>query len=234
MIELRPADTRGSTTIGWLDARHSFAFGRSSPAPGQPHPMGFRSLRVINDDRIAPGGGFDTHPHDNMEILSYVVEGHLEHKDSTGTVRTIGAGEAQLTSAGSGITHSEYNPSREHPTRLLQIWVKPRERGIPPRYQHLPAPGPGVGAVLLADPAGASGSMAWCSDARLWLVRLAEGGSVELPLGARRYGWVQIVGGGLTVNGHAMGRGDGAAVTDEPALRLRAESASAALVFDLD
>lgn len=234
MIEPRPADARGSTTIGWLDARHSFAFGRSSPAPGQAHTLGFRTLRVINDDRIAPGGGFDTHPHDNMEILSYVVEGQLEHKDSTGTVRTIGAGESQLTSAGSGITHSEYNPSREHPTRLLQIWVRPRERDIPPRYQYLPTPAPGDWPVLLAGPDGGQGSMAWCSDARLWLVRLAAGGSLELPLAPGRYGWVQIVDGGLTLNGVGLRRGDGAAVSGEPMLRLHADSASAALVFDLD
>ena len=132
MISIRRAGDRGTTDLGWLDSRHTFAFGRGFPKGDGPDPMGFRGLRVINDDRVAPGRGFGAHPHDNMEIVSYVVEGELEHKDSMGTTERIGKGGFQLTSAGSGISHSEYNPSDDSPTRFIQVWIRPARMDTAP------------------------------------------------------------------------------------------------------
>ncbi|MEO1008443.1 MAG: pirin family protein [Planctomycetota bacterium] len=235
MIEIRSAAGRGTTNLGWLDSRHTFAFGRGFPADGEPHAMGFRGLRVINDDRIAAGAGFQTHPHDNMEILSYVLEGGLEHKDSMGTVQTIRPGDFQLTSAGTGITHSEYNPSDEEPGRFIQIWIKPSERDIEPSYAVLTHDAEAARNALrpVASPDGAAGSMRMHADARVYVSELDAGERVSLGLGADRHAWVQVARGTVRVGEHSLVEGDGAAISDESEVTIDATSGAEVLVFDL-
>lgn len=231
MITLRPSHERGHTAIDWLDSRHSFSFGGYHD-PAHVH---FRHLRVINDDRVAPGAGFPTHPHRDMEILTYVVEGALAHRDSMGNAATIEAGHLQIMSAGRGITHSEYNASATDPVHFLQIWLLPSEHGTEPRYaEWAPRNGQGeAGLALLASPEGAEGSAAIGQDVRLYRVNLAAREAVGHESAPERSGWLQVIRGAGTINGVAFGPGDGVALRKESAARIEATEAVEALFFDL-
>lgn len=229
-ITIRRADERGHADRGWLDSRHTFSFGEYFDAGH----MGFRSLRVINEDRVAPGGGFPTHPHRDMEILSYVVSGELEHRDSMGNGRINRAGELQAMSAGRGITHSEGNASQSEPVHFLQIWIVPNERGLEPSYSEWkPAGGTAKNALtLLASPAG-NGGVSVHQDARLYLGQLEAGGELEYSTDASRGLWLQVIEGEVGVEGETLGEGDGAAIEETGVLTLRASADSRFLLFDL-
>lgn len=234
MISIRRADDRGKTDLGWLDSKHTFAFARGIPRGSGPDPMGFRGLRVINDDRVAPSRGFDTHPHDNMEIVSYIVDGVLEHKDSMGTIEQIREGGFQLTSAGSGITHSEYNPSDDEWTRLIQIWIRPAALDTKPSYAELASPiaEPNT-LVVAASPDGQDGSMRIGADARIMVGKLDPGTRVAHRPEIGRHTFVQVVRGDITINGDKLAEGDGAAVSDVDSVEIVADTSAEILVFDL-
>lgn len=226
MITVRPSEDRGRFRLGWLDSRHTFSFGSYY----DPAHMGFGPLRVINEDRVAPGGGFTPHGHRNMEIISYVVAGGLEHRDSTGAGGVIRPGELQVMSAGSGIRHSEMNASDEVPVHFLQIWIEPSESGTEPGYaervfERRP------GATLLASRDGRDGSLTVRQDVDVYRVLLGADERSEIPI-TRARGWVQVVAGDLEVEGQTLRTGDGAGVIAE-AITLRAPEAVEALVFDL-
>jgi redox-sensitive bicupin YhaK (pirin superfamily) len=227
---LRP-EQRGHTHIGWLDSHHSFSFG-DFYAPDQ---MGFRQLRVINDDRVAPGRGFGSHGHRDMEILSYVVEGALEHKDSMGNVARIVAGDVQRMSAGTGVVHSEHNGSASEPVHFLQIWLPPAQRGLTPSYEqrHFSREARQGRLRLVASPDGAEGSVSLHQDARLYAGLLSEGDRVLHTLAPGRHAWVQVVGGTVVAGEHRLEEGAGLAVSDEREIELVAASDSEILVFDL-
>jgi hypothetical protein len=231
VITIRPAAERGQTDWGWLDSRHTFSFGEYF----DPRNMGFRSLRVINDDRVTPGAGFGTHGHRDMEILSYVLEGGLEHKDSTGGGGVIRPGEIQFMRAGTGVTHSEYNASKTEPVHFLQIWVVPDTRGLAPRYDQkaFDAAAARERLVLLASRDGRDGSIQVQQDVALWMTRLGEGEERAQPLAARRHAWVHVARGAVTVNDHALEEGDGAALSDEAGVRLVGRRDAEVLLFDL-
>ena len=231
MIDIRPADSRGEARFGWLHARHSFSFGNYY----DPAHMGFGPLRVINEDRIAPGGGFPTHSHQNMEIITCVLEGALEHKDSIGSGSVIRPGDVQTMSAGSGIAHSEFNASTTEPVHLLQIWIQPdRSNGKPgyaqktfPRLQRQGR------LCLVASPDGADGSIPIVQYARLYATVLARGEQVSHALAPGRRAWLQVAHGKLTLNGQAMAAGDGAAIENESSLHIAGVDHAEALLFDL-
>ena len=230
MITLRPSAARGHADHGWLDTFHTFSFADYH----DPAHMGFRGLRVINEDRVAPGMGFGTHPHRDMEILTYILAGRLAHKDSMGHGREIAPGQLQAMSAGTGITHSEFNPSRTDPVHLLQIWLLPDKKGHTPRYaEWSPSAGESHALTLLASPDGREGSAAIHQDARLYLVKLAAAEEVTHPIAPARAAWLQVMRGSLTLNGHALAAGDGAAVESESALALHGTADAEALLFDL-
>lgn len=227
MMQLRAAEARGKANFGWLDARHSFSFGHYY----DPEWMGHSVLRVINQDLVSPGGGFATHPHANMEILTCVLTGTIEHKDSLGHAEQIPAGDFQLMSAGSGIRHSEYNPSQSEPLSLLQIWIEPDEYDTPPGYQQKKIEArPGM--TLVASPDGEDGSFRIRQQARVWRVQLEPGESLTWEL-AGRHGYLQMMSGELTANGLAARPGDGVLSRDESSWELVATSATQALLFDL-
>ena len=230
MITLRPSAARGHADHGWLDTFHTFSFADYH----DPAHMGFRALRVINEDRVAPGMGFGTHPHRDMEILTYILAGRLAHKDSMGHGREITPGQLQAMSAGTGITHSEFNPSRTDPVHLLQIWLLPDRRGHTPRYaEWTPVPGNTDELTLLASPDGRENSAAIHQDALLFLVKLPAAAQITRVLAPERAAWLQVMRGTLTVNGHTLAAGDGAAIENEPALTLAATTSAEALLFDL-
>ncbi len=227
---LRPANERGHADFGWLDTRHSFSFGDYH----DPRWMGFRSLRVINDDRLAAGQGFGMHPHRDMEIISFVIEGALEHKDSLGNGRIIREDEFQFMSAGSGVRHSEFNPLKEGTGRFLQIWIMPEQRGLAPWYQDLSYAGlPEGGVRLVASRDGRDGSIALRQDAELWYLKLAAGGTHTHKVAPGRALWVQVATGRVRVGDTELAEGDGLAVADESGLTLSAAEASRVLLFDL-
>jgi redox-sensitive bicupin YhaK (pirin superfamily) len=230
-ITVRRAADRGTTDFGWLDSRHTFSFGRYVDRDW----VSFGPLRVINDDRIAGGGGFGTHPHDNMEIISYVVSGGLAHKDSTGTASTIPAGGMQRMTAGTGVTHSEFNPSKAEPARFLQIWIVPAERDLEPSYEERTDVYAGrTGALVpLVTPDGRDGSMRIHQDASILGARLGAGDAVAHTPGDARRTWVQVVKGDLTVNGVAVGEGDGVAADAGLALQFATREGAEVLVFDV-
>ena len=230
MLTLSPAAARGRTRIDWLDSRHTFSFGEWY----DPAHMGFRALRVINDDRVAPGGGFPTHGHADMEIVSYVLEGALAHKDSIGTGSVIRPGDVQRMSAGTGVRHSEFNESRTEPVHFLQIWILPDRRGHAPGYEQKTFPeSERRGRLrLVASNDGREGSVSLHQDVTLWAGVLDEGQKAELPLAAGRHAWVHVVRGTVTVNGKRLGEGDGAALSDERAVALEGHGGEV-LVFDL-
>jgi redox-sensitive bicupin YhaK (pirin superfamily) len=231
MIEIRKAEDRGRTEWGWLDSRHTFSFGEYY----DPRFEGFRALRVINDDRVEAGAGFGTHGHRDMEILSYVLEGSLKHKDSSGGGGVIRPGEIQFMRAGTGVTHSEYNGSDVEPVHFLQIWVIPDRRGLAPRYDQKAFDPEAArrGFVLLASRDGRSGSIQVQQDMELEVTRLAVGARRSRPLGEKRYAWVHVARGGVTLNGADLDEGDGAAVTEEIRLDVEGTSDAEVLVFDL-
>jgi hypothetical protein len=231
MITLRRADERGRADYGWLDTRYSFSFADYH----DPEHMGFSVLRVINEDRIAPRGSFAPHPHRDMEIVTYVLSGALAHQDSMGNGSVIRPGEVQKMSAGTGVVHSETNPSDSEPLHLLQIWILPASRGIAPGYeqQPVPAPDPATGLALVAAPSGRGAAVPLHQDASLYVARLAPGGTSRLALGAGRRAWVQVARGSVQANGEVLAAGDGAAITGEEHVGLLAPVGAEALVFDL-
>ncbi len=231
MIALRPARDRGQTELDWLDSRHTFSFGDYY----DPAHMGFRALRVINDDRVAPGRGFGTHPHRDMEIVTYVLAGALEHEDSLGTGSVIRPGDVQRMTAGTGILHSEYNPSPAEPVHLLQIWLLPERRGLAPGYEqkHFALEERRGRLRLVAAPDGRDGSVVIRQDAELYAAVLQDGERVRHRLRPGRYAWVQVATGDVTLNGRPLAAGDGAAVSGEEGLELTAPRAAEVLVFDL-
>jgi redox-sensitive bicupin YhaK (pirin superfamily) len=230
MLIVSPAQKRGHTDLGWLDSHHTFSFGEWH----DPAHMGFRALRVINDDRVAPAGGFPTHGHADMEILSYVLEGALAHKDSIGTGSVIRPGDVQRMSAGTGVRHSEFNESRTAPVHFLQIWIVPDRRGHAPGYEQKTFPeAERRGRLrLVASSDGRDGSVTIHQDVALHAGVLEEGERAELALAAGRHAWIHVARGAVTVNGQRLGEGDGAAVSDERALTLAGHGGEV-LVFDL-
>jgi quercetin 2,3-dioxygenase len=230
MLKLREAQERGHANHGWLDTYHTFSFAEYY----DPAHMGFRSLRVINEDTIASGQGFGTHPHRDMEILTYVLEGQLAHKDSMGNGRTIKAGEVQGMSAGTGITHSEYNASEISPCHLLQIWIMPHTKNVTPSYgEWYPSGAEKKGWVLAASEDGAEDSIRIHQDARLYLTVAEKGKMLELPLNAGRYGWLQVAKGSAEVNGQLLRAGDGIAFASGDAKAVTMRDAGEILLFDL-
>jgi redox-sensitive bicupin YhaK (pirin superfamily) len=232
MITVRPAAERGVANFGWLDSRRTFSFGHYY----DPDHMGFGALRVINEDRVAPGGGFDTHGHQDMEIISYVLDGALEHKDSIGTGSVIRPGDVQVMSAGTGIRHSEFNHSKKEPVHFLQIWVLPDRNGIAPRYdQKSFADAEKRDRLrLVGSPDGRDGSIVIHQDAEIYDALLSRDQAVSHDLKAGRKSWIQVVRGAVEVNGKAAAAGDGVAVEDEAIVSIAARADdSHVLVFDL-
>jgi len=231
MIRLRPSAERGVTQTGWLDSRHTFSFNRYI----DPAWTRFQSLRVINEDRVAPGGKFEWHPHRDMEILTWILSGALEHEDSTGARGVLRPGDLQKMSAGTGIFHSEANLSSTEPLHLLQIWIYPSQQGLQPHYvdKHFPLEERRNRLCLLASPSGREGSLPMHQAAELWTAVLDEGRTLEYRLAADRHAWLQVASGTVEINGVTLGAGDGAAVTAEPALRITAQSQAELLLFDL-
>jgi quercetin 2,3-dioxygenase len=228
---IRKSEERGTADFGWLDSKHTFSFGGYY----DPRHMGFGPLRVINEDRVAPGGGFPTHPHRDMEIISYVIEGGLAHRDSTGTSSVIRPGDVQRMSAGTGVRHSEYNASETEPVHFLQIWILPERQGLKPSYEQKT-----FAAVekrgklrLVGSQDGREGSVVIHQDVDLYATLLEPGERVSHVLSAARGAWVQVVDGELTVNGETLRAGDGVSISDTDELRLEATAASEALLFDM-
>lgn len=231
MIAVRPAAERGHADHGWLATRHTFSFASYH----DPRHMGFRSLRVINEDRVQPAEGFGTHAHRDMEILTWVLEGALEHKDSMGNGSVIRPGDLQRMSAGTGVTHSEFNPSREAPVHFLQIWLLPRERGLPPGYEqkHFTQEARRGRLCLIAAGDGRGGAVTIHQDADVWTALLQPGESVRHALAPGRYAWLHVARGAVSLNGSTLGAGDGAAVSDEAELEIAAAARAEVLLFDL-
>jgi quercetin 2,3-dioxygenase len=231
MIEIRAAAERGQTNWGWLDSRHTFSFGDYH----DPDHMGFRALRVINDDRVSPGAGFGTHGHRDMEIFSYVLEGALEHKDSAGGGGVIRPREMQFMRAGTGVTHSEANHSKTEPVHFLQIWVVPDSTGLRPAYGQLvfDPDEAARGFVLLASKDGRAGSLQVHQDLDVWTALVGAGAERDLALAPGRVAWVHVARGSVSVNGSTMNEGDGAAVSKESQISLVGRDSAEVLVFDL-
>lgn len=231
MIDIRPAKERGHADHGWLNSFHTFSFADYYDA----RYMGFRLLRVINEDRVAPAQGFGTHPHRDMEIVSYVLEGGLEHKDSMGTNGVIRPGDVQRMSAGTGVRHSEFNASKDEPVHFLQIWLAPGKRGIEPSYEQKAfSKEEKQGKLrLIASPDGRDGSVTIHTDATIHAGCFAPGEAGSLALGERRHAWVQVARGSVKVNGTTLTQGDGAAISEETSVKLEGVEDSEVLVFDL-
>ena len=232
MLSVRKAADRGVAEFGWLSSRHTFSFGDYY----DPRNMGYSVLRVINEDRVKPGEGFGTHGHRDMEIISYVLEGALEHKDSIGTGSVIRPGDVQIMSAGTGIRHSEFNPSKSEPVHFLQIWIIPDREGIAPRYdqKRFPDEEKRGRLRLIGSSDGRDGSIVIHQDVELFAGILDEGERAALPLRNSRRGWLQVVRGEIEANGSRLKAGDGAAIGDETALTVTGKSKNAEiLAFDL-
>jgi redox-sensitive bicupin YhaK (pirin superfamily) len=230
MTQVRKAQERGHFDFGWLNTYHTFSFGQYY----DPEFMGFRSLRVINEDWVQAGGGFPTHPHRDMEIVTYILEGALQHKDSMGNGSAIRPGEVQRMTAGTGITHSEYNPSKSEPVHLLQIWLMPEQRGLKPSYEQktYPAEEKRGRMRLIASRDGREGSVTIHQDADIY-AGLLNGEEINFPLRPERHAWVQVARGTVTVNGQELGPGDAAAITAEEQVRLGPGKDAEVLLFDL-
>lgn len=229
MITVRPARERGHTEFGWLDSWHTFSFGEYY----DPAHMNFRALRVINDDVFAPGTGFGMHPHRDMEIITVVLSGALQHRDNLGNGSTIRPGVVQRMTAGTGIMHSEHNPSPDEPVRLLQIWIQPGTKGLPPGYEERELNGNGA-LQLGASRDGREGSLTIHQDVDLLHVRLTTGESVRYALASGRHAWLQMAAGQLRMNGVTLASGDGAAISEDSALEFSATADSELLLFDLE
>ena len=230
-LSLRKSAERGQANFGWLDSKHSFSFGHYHDAKH----MGFGPLRVINEDRVAPGGGFPTHPHSDMEIISYVIEGALEHKDSLGTGSVIRPGDLQRMSAGTGVRHSEYNASKSDPVHFLQIWIMPEKRGLPASYEQK--------AFSISDKRGKlrligsrdarDGSVTIHQDVDLYASVLERGETTKHTLAAGRIAWVQMIKGALLMNGETLKAGDGAAIATVGDLTFKSGLDAEFLLFDM-
>jgi redox-sensitive bicupin YhaK (pirin superfamily) len=231
MITIRPSEERGGGDYGWLNTRHTFSFDQYY----DPRFMGFRSLRVINEDVVAPAGGFPTHPHRDMEIITYILEGKLEHKDSLGTGSVILPGDGQRMTAGRGIRHSEVNPSQSDPVHLLQIWIVPEKNGLEPSYEQKSFPEREKRGKLrvIASRDGREGSVKINQDARLYVTLLNPGQEVTHSFEKNRYGWLQVAKGSVELNGAKLNQGDGAAISDERQLTIKGTKDSEVLLFDL-
>ena len=231
MSNIRKAGERGHADLGWLDTYHTFSFADYH----DPRWMGFRSLRVINDDLVMPGKGFGMHPHRDMEIVTYILSGSLEHKDSMGNGRVIRTGDVQYMAAGTGVLHSEFNPSKKEPVHLLQIWIQPDRQGVVPRYAERSfAKTPAGSLHLVTSKTGRDGSIAIHQDADLWLARLDPGQAVAHRLAAGRQGWLHVAEGEVTLNGEVLSGGDAAALGAGSALELSASKPAQILLFDLN
>ncbi|MCU0537369.1 MAG: pirin family protein [Hydrococcus sp. Prado102] len=224
-------NARGHSQIGWLDSYHTFSFGGFQ----DPDRMGFRHLRVINEDRVVPGAGFATHSHRDMEIISYVLEGALEHKDSLGNGTIIKPGEVQIMSAGTGITHSEFNPSETEAVHFLQIWIIPDENNLAPRYeQHYFSPEERQGKLrLVVSPDGREGSVTIHQDVYLYSSLLKPNDNITYEIPSGRYGWVQVAQGIANLNGQELRAGDGVQIDGEENLEVSTNIGAEVLLFDL-
>ena len=231
MIAVRRAADRGRSSFDWLDSRHTFSFAEYH----DPRHMGFRDLRVLNEDRVEPGRGFGTHGHRDMEILTYVIDGSLEHRDSMGNGSVIRPGDVQRMSAGTGVTHSEFNPSSIEPVHFLQIWILPERSGMPPGYEQRRFPVDEKRGMLrlVASRDGRDGSLTVHQDVDVFAVVLEPGETVTHALQHGRHAWVQVVAGSVTVDGTALVQGDGAAVSEERSVTLAAREPAELLLFDL-
>lgn len=230
-IQIRHRNERGHTRISWLDSYHTFSFGEYI----DPNHMGFRSLRVINDDLVAPGAGFSNHSHRDMEIITYVLEGALEHQDSLGTGAVIHPGDAQRMSAGSGITHSEFNHSKTESVHFLQIWIVPDQKRLSPSYEQHTFPSEERRGILrlIGAKDGREGAVTIHQDVDLYTSLLQPNDSVSYNLKSQRYAWVQVARGTVMLNGHTLREGDGAAVKGEEQLELSTDLGAEILLFDL-
>lgn len=231
MLTLRQAESRGHADHGWLDTYHTFSFGSYY----DPAHMGFRNLRVINEDRVSPGQGFGTHPHHDMEIVSYVISGALAHRDSMGNGSTIRPGDVQRMSAGTGVTHSEFNGSRSETVHFLQIWLLPSQRGILPGYEQKSfSAAEKEGTLrLIASPDGRDGSVTIHTDASIYAGVFSVGQRSQLALAPERHGYVHVVKGQVVVGGHALKAGDGLALSGESGVVVEGTESGEVLVFDL-
>jgi len=231
MIAVRKSEERGHAEHGWLDSRFTFSFAEYY----DPRHMGFRALRVINDDHIAAGQGFPTHAHQDMEIITYVLEGAVAHKDSTGTSAVVRPGEVQRMTAGTGVRHSEFNNSKTDELHLLQIWIVPDRRGLPPGYEQKAFPREELRGKLrlVADRAGSQGAVRISQDVSVYATTLEAGETVSHPLARGRHAWVHVARGEVALNGLALKAGDGAAVSEEAALSLEGKAGAEVLLFDL-
>ena len=230
MIHIRKSQERGHSEIGWQNSYHTFSFGDYH----DPQQMGFRTLRVINEDRVASGQGFGAHPHRDMEIISYVLEGQLEHRDSLGTGSVIRPGEVQLMSAGSGVTHSEFNPSSKEAVHFLQIWIVPEAKGLKPSYQQkfFDLKSQKGKLVMIVSPRGRE-ALKINQQAELFVGMISKGQKIQYSFADNRYSWLQVVRGKVQVNGQALIAGDGAAISQEKDLQISALEESEILLFDL-
>ena len=230
MVTLRKSSDRGHAEHTWLDSYHTFSFGEYH----DPAHMGFRSLRVINEDQVAPAMGFPIHPHRDMEIITYIISGRLRHQDSLGNSAVMKAGDVQRISAGTGVRHSEFNDSDEEMVQFLQIWIEPEARGVEPGYMERSFANIGLGDLhLIASRSGRDGSIPIHQDADLHVARLASGASLVHRLEKGRAVWVQLISGSLEVNGQFLSAGDAAALTDEPKVEIAAADNAHFLLFDL-
>jgi quercetin 2,3-dioxygenase len=231
MINIRHSDERGGGDHGWLKTRHTFSFSDYH----DPRHMGFRSLRVINEDWVGPGQGFPMHPHRDMEIITYLLDGALEHKDSMGNGSIIRPGDGQRMSAGTGVLHSEANPSPTEAAHLLQIWILPDRHGHKPGYEQKEfAEAEKRGKLrLIASPDGENGSVTIHQDARLYVSLLSPAQEVVHKLAKGRYGWIQVARGKVELNGKPLSQGDGAEITGEPLLKVKGVEDAEVLLFDL-
>ena len=231
MIQIRRAGERGGGNHGWLKTHHTFSFADY----WDPKWMGFRSLRVINEDWVAPNTGFPTHPHRDMEIITYVLEGKLEHKDSLGTGSVILPGDGQRMTAGSGIRHSEFNPSTTEPVHLLQIWIQPERHALTPSYEQksFPEEEKRGRLRLIASRDAGNGSVKINQDAQLYVSLLHPGEEVAHEFAANRHGWLQVARGSVEANGQKLAAGDGAAISNESTLTIKATADAEVLLFDL-
>ena len=228
MITIRKSAERGHAEHGWLSTHHTFSFSDYYDSKF----MGFRTLRVINQDIVDPTKGFETHPHKDMEILTYILDGTLEHKDTMGNHSQIQKGEFQLMTAGSGVEHSEFNPSKDQKVHLLQIWIYPEKKGLTPQYQQKKF-GEQQGLRLVVSPDGSQDSLKIHQDAKIYLGKVAKGEQVEALVGKERHAWIQMIQGKVAANGVLLAPGDGASLSGGKSLTFKAEEPSEFLLFDL-
>lgn len=231
MIAVRHAADRGNANLGWLDSKHTFSFGDFHD-PGH---MGFGNLRVINEDRVQPGKGFSTHAHQDMEIISYVIQGALEHKDNMGNGSVMDSGEVQRMTAGTGVTHSEFNPSANELVHFLQVWILPEQQGLPPSYEQntYSSDSKNNRLRLIASPTGREGSLTVHQQVDIFASILDQDATLTHTFDVGRRGWIQVVRGTLEVNGETLNAGDGAAISETPVLKIKASEKAEFLLFDM-